>query len=211
MIRTMWTIPLLVVVAASGLMAISVAATPPSSDQAENPSKNENAPPSAKTPLAKKTADPAKVRALVQKWKAELAPWHKEDTHESADNSFCYVCHLNYDEENLVTIHQPIGVGCELCHGISDSHSEDEDNITPPDIMFPTASIIPFCMECHKKEDLLKEDSHDDLFAKDADAGVTCMKCHGEEHHLKVRTRRWDKLTGKLIWDDGVRMMEDAP
>ena len=206
MIRSMWTILLPAAIAVGGLMAICLAATPQTSGEADSAQKIEITPPPAKKP-----ADAAKVQALVRKWKEVLAPWRKEDTPESADNSFCYVCHLNYDEENLVTIHQPVGVGCETCHGISDAHSEDEDNITPPDILFPTAQIIAFCMECHKKEDLLEEESHEELFAKDADAKVTCMKCHGEEHHLKVRTRRWDKLTGKLIWDDGVRMMEDAP
>ena len=216
MIRTTRTMPTLAIIAGFGLIAICVAATPPSTEPIEQPSEDAAvSPPAALVTTAttpeKTTADVAKVKALNQRWKAELAPWHEEDAHESADNSFCYVCHVNYDEENLVTIHEPVGVGCETCHGISDSHSEDEDNITPPDIMFPTAQIIPFCMECHQKADLLEEDSHDELFAEDAEADLTCMKCHGKDHHLKVRTRRWDKLTGKLIWDDGVRMMEESP
>jgi hypothetical protein len=213
--------PPLAIIAGCGWMAICLAATPPSSKSAASPSPDE-ATPARNTPSPAKTspeamASPGKalaaaqVKALVKRWRAELAPWHEEDVHESADNSFCYVCHLNYEEENLVTIHQPVGVGCELCHGISDSHSEDEDNITPPDIMFPTAQIVPFCMECHSREDLQEEDSHDELLGGDADADLTCMKCHGKDHHLKVRTRRWNKLTGKLIWDDGVRMMEETP
>jgi hypothetical protein len=192
-------------------MAFCLAAVVSSSDQTEDPPSAAVTPPTAKPQSTSTKADAAEVQTLVKKWQAELAPWREEDSHESADNSFCYVCHLNYDGENLVDIHQPVGVGCELCHGISDRHSEDEDNITPPDIMFPTSQIIPFCMECHKKEDLLKEDRHEELFADDADANLTCMKCHGKEHHLEVRTRRWNKLNGKLIWDDGVRMMEEAP
>ncbi len=43
----------------------------------------------------------------------------------------------------------------------------------------------------------------------DGKMGV-CTDCHGE-HRLKVRTRRWDKETGKLVSDDGVRMMEENP
>jgi hypothetical protein len=39
---------------------------------------------------------------------------------------------------------------------------------------------------------------------------IACTECHGE-HSLKVRTRQWDKLTGKLIADDGVRMVDTRP
>jgi hypothetical protein len=35
-----------------------------------------------------------------------------------------------------------------------------------------------------------------------------CTDCHGE-HRLTIRTRQWDKNTGKLIEDDKVRMMTD--
>lgn len=209
MIRNDRTFALLAVAAVGSLLAVclAVASSPPAAQDDTAPSQQAAAP-ATKTD-GKAATDKAAERALVQKWKRVLSGWHKEDSPEPADNSFCYVCHLNYDEENLVTIHHKVGVGCETCHGMSDKHSEDEDNVTPPDVMFPRAQIITFCMECHQKKDLVKEDSHDELFDADADSDKTCMDCHGEKHELKVRTRRWDKLTGKLIWDDGVRMMEE--
>ena len=36
---------------------------------------------------------------------------------------------------------------------------------------------------------------------------MVITQCHGK-HQIKVRTRVWDKGTGKLISDDGVRMMQ---
>lgn len=130
---------------------------------------------------------------------------------EPADNSYCYVCHANYEEEKLTKAHQPHGVGCEKCHGESVKHSGDEDGLTPPEKMYAQADINPFCISCHEKPKLLKREEHKVWF-KDADADDTCNDCHGEKHRLKNRTRVWDKKTGKLLKDDGVRMMQkDSP
>ncbi len=148
-------------------------------------------------------AEPARNDAITD-WKAQ-----KE--HAPADNFFCYVCHINYGEESLAQTHQKQGIGCETCHGISDNHSEDEDNITPPDIMYPEAGIVPFCLGCHAEKDLIEKKPHKKLFSGEAEEAKTCMDCHGKEHRLEVRTRKWDKATGKLLWDDGVRMMEEQP
>jgi hypothetical protein len=125
---------------------------------------------------------------------------------EPADNSYCYVCHANYEGEKLTKAHQPAGVGCEKCHGMSVKHSGDEDGLTPPEKMYAKADVNPFCMTCHEKSKLLKRDEHKEFF-KECQAGDTCNDCHGEKHRLKVRTRIWDKKTGKLVKDDGVRMM----
>lgn len=126
---------------------------------------------------------------------------------EPADNSYCLVCHANYEEEKLVKGHQRVGVGCEQCHGQSVKHSGDEDGVTPPEKMFLKSEITPFCMSCHERGKLAKRDDHQDFF-RASDPGETCGSCHAEEHRLKVRTRIWDKKTGKLVKDDGVRMMQ---
>ena len=123
-----------------------------------------------------------------------------------ADNSRCFVCHLNYDGEYLATVHQRGNISCERCHGASDAHCSDEDNITPPDVMFPKDKINVSCAECHKEEDVKKLKDHQKFFAGTAKEKY-CNGCHGSSHRLKVRTRRWDKKTGKLIADDKVRMM----
>ena len=128
---------------------------------------------------------------------------------EIADNSYCYVCHLNYQEEEFTTNHQLAGVGCEDCHGISDRHSSDEDGVTPPDIMYPEEKINPSCLECHPKEEIIDQIGHRPFFSETDTERQYCMACHGLKHRLEVRTRRWDKQTGELIWDDGVRMMKN--
>lgn len=128
---------------------------------------------------------------------------------EPADNSYCFACHANYEDEKLAHKHQLTGVGCEKCHGSSVKHSGDEDNITPPDKMFPKQEINRFCMTCHEEAKLRKSSDHKD-WMEGLINDETCNECHGKSHRLKVRTRVWDKQTGKLISDDGVRMMAQA-
>ncbi|UCG46162.1 MAG: ammonia-forming cytochrome c nitrite reductase subunit c552 [Phycisphaerales bacterium] len=121
-----------------------------------------------------------------------------------ADNSRCHVCHINYAEEKLAVTHARAEVGCEDCHGPSYAHCGDEDNVTPPDTMYPVEKINPACMGCHTKEKI-EVDEHRPFLAAIAANEKVCTNCHGE-HRLGYRTRRWDKTTGKLIQDDKVRM-----
>ena len=58
-----------------------------------------------------------------------------EETGPAADNSRCHVCHINYSDEALAVTHARANISCEQCHGASDAHCSDEDNITPPDII----------------------------------------------------------------------------
>ena len=137
---------------------------------------------------------------------------------EPADNSYCLVCHLNYEHEKLVKQHIKPGVSCAKCHGDSEKHSGDEDGLTPPDRMFASSEIDAFCMTCHPKEKVLEKDKqkkteyHKEVFDPKAEEHLVCTECHGENHRMAVRTRKWDKKTRKLISDDGVRMMyKDSP
>ena len=128
-----------------------------------------------------------------------------EETGPVADNSRCHVCHINYSEEALAVTHARANINCEQCHGASDAHCGDEDNITPPDIMYPAAKIRPFCMGCHPK-DKIDIAVHKGVLSETAANEGNCTGCHGE-HRLGYRTRKWDKSTGKLIEDDKVRML----
>jgi len=112
-----------------------------------------------------------------------------------ADNSRCYVCHMNFDGEGLTAMHAKNDVSCEDCHGPSDKHCSDEDNITPPDIMFAADKINALCKGCHPKGKL-------------GEGKKYCVECHGK-HRMEHRTRIWDKNTGVLIKDDKVRMLTD--
>jgi len=160
-------------------------------------------------PGAATKADAAKPAAAKKAdTKADKKP---EEQTEPADNSYCYVCHANYQKEKLTHVHQPQGVGCERCHGESSKHSGDEDGLAPPDRMFAKSDIDAFCITCHSEDQLRKRDLHREWLA-DSQRDETCNECHGKEHRIKVRTRQWDKRTGKLIRDDGVRMMQkDSP
>jgi len=115
-----------------------------------------------------------------------------------ADNSRCFVCHMNYSQERLAVGHARADVGCEKCHGHCDEHCGDENNITPPTIMFPRDEIGPACKVCHDPD----KDTEAELWCmrevKPADAGKVCTECHGK-HLVPVRTVRWDKKTGKLL------------
>jgi len=123
-----------------------------------------------------------------------------------ADNFYCLTCHMNFQREELAANHQKNGVGCASCHGESDKHSSDENGIIPPDIMYPREAVNPSCMICHPREKLLKVKGHEAFVVPTTAQAHVCTDCHGK-HTMPVRTRRWDKKTGKLIADDGVRMV----
>ena len=116
-----------------------------------------------------------------------------------ADNFYCLVCHMNYKSEKLAVRHTEAGIGCMKCHGDSQDHSGDEDNITPPDIMYPREMIAEACMECHPGNGLAQKEIHQE----GKQAGKVCTDCHGS-HRLTHRTRRWNKATGDLIESNGV-------
>jgi hypothetical protein len=124
-----------------------------------------------------------------------------------ADNSRCHVCHMNYEVEPLTSVHALADIGCEQCHGSSDAHCSDEDNITPPDIMYPAEKIDSFCMSCHTREKI-DVPVHKSVLADIGTEESSCTNCHGE-HRLSHRTRKWDKTSGKLLENDNVRMLTD--
>jgi hypothetical protein len=125
-------------------------------------------------------------------------------SHEMADNSACFVCHVNYDEEPFALWHAKADVGCVKCHGDSFAHRNDEDNTTPPDKMYPADRIERLCDKCHE--------THDAPAArvitrwqkrcpeKTDPSTIVCTDCHGQ-HRLAVRTVKWNKKTGELIKD----------
>jgi hypothetical protein len=99
-----------------------------------------------------------------------------------ADNSRCYVCHINYVQEDITLIHAKANIGCANCHGDSDAHIADESwasggNGTPPDRMFTQPQINASCMDCHPKATLGQGKKY-------------CTDCHGN-HRLAERRCRW--------------------
>ena len=110
-----------------------------------------------------------------------------------ADNSRCFVCHVNYMQEDIAVTHARANIGCAHCHGECDEHIADESwasggNGTAPDIMYPRPKINPFCMDCHPKDEIDTE-QHKPLFADTAEKKV-CTDCHGK-HRLEIRKCKW--------------------
>jgi len=120
-------------------------------------------------------------------------PDEGSSTKSMADNSRCFVCHINYIDEDIAVTHAQVNMGCANCHGESDEHIADEswasgENGTAPDIMYPRAEINPFCMGCHTREKIDSE-QHKPLFA-DSIKEKYCTDCHGE-HRLTNRKCKW--------------------
>jgi hypothetical protein len=126
-----------------------------------------------------------------------------------ADNSACHVCHTNYEEETLARVHAEAEVGCVKCHGESVAHRNDEDNITPPDIMFAADGIDKACIQCHETHDAPARKVIDTWQkrcpAKEDPDALVCTDCHGE-HRMTFRTVWWDKRTRKLANRQGERV-----
>ena len=125
-------------------------------------------------------------------------------------NLFCSACHYAFSDDELALNHERVGIGCERCHGESERHRSDEDNITPPEIMYPKAKINPTCMMCHPRGKIKHVSDHasllagaETIFDKDTDESTGqkqyCTDCHGKEHRMNVRTIRWNKATGELL------------
>jgi hypothetical protein len=110
-----------------------------------------------------------------------------------ADNSRCFVCHVNYMQEDIAVTHARANIGCAHCHGECDEHIADESwasggNGTAPEMMYPLPKINPLCMGCHPK-DKIDTEQHKPLFADTVEKKV-CTDCHGK-HRLEVRKCKW--------------------
>lgn len=119
-----------------------------------------------------------------------------------ADNTACFVCHGNFQDEPLAAVHAKANVGCMKCHGSSAAHRNDEDNITPPEIMYPAAKIDAACRKCHEDHNVAAAKViaqwQKRCPQKTDPTLIHCTDCHGE-HRMKVRTVLWNKETGKLL------------
>jgi hypothetical protein len=120
-------------------------------------------------------------------------PDEDSSTESMADNSRCFVCHINYMQEDIAVTHAKVDMGCAHCHGESDEHIADESwasggNGTAPDIMYPRIKINPFCMGCHTKENI-DTPQHEVVFV-DTDKQKYCTDCHGD-HRLTNRKCKW--------------------
>lgn len=150
-----------------------------------------------------KTNNPAEEEPLLllDEGEAQLV----SEGSQIADNNRCYVCHINFSMEKFAVTHARADISCEHCHGPSDAHCSDEDNITPPDIMYPEEKINPSCLQCHLGG-IKDNEKHKPVLA--AVTRKNCTTCHNG-HKMGHRTRIWNRQTGELVSDDKVRMLDD--
>lgn len=119
-------------------------------------------------------------------------PDEEHETHSKADNSRCFVCHLNYQFDDIALVHAREAYGCAYCHGPSDNHIADEswasgENGTAPDIMYRPNEVIPACLKCHE---LSKSDPECRCEFPRLPQKKSCTDCHGN-HRLKERKCHW--------------------
>lgn len=126
----------------------------------------------------------------------------KDKVKLKVDNFACYVCHGNYDGEELVVSHGKEAIGCVDCHGKSYDHRNDEDNITPPDKMYPLETIDKMCGDCHDEHFASARDVierwRERCPEKTDPKQIVCTDCH-YQHRLEQRVVVWNKKTGEVI------------
>jgi len=144
---------------------------------------------------------------------ASAAPSQNDDYYAKpavfVANPFCRACHVDFDGEKLVLVHESAGIGCERCHGESLRHRSDEANVTPPELMYAKERINPTCMMCHPRHTIDHVQDHQPILqaglsvfqeaSSDTNARKYCTDCHGRQHRMQNRTTRWNKATGELI------------
>jgi len=101
-----------------------------------------------------------------------------------ADDSYCHVCHFNFQEEELAKTHAEEEIGCAACHGASIDHRHDEDNVTPPDRIYRVSEIEEACAACHDRCAPSRKEAERPLPGRKA-----CTDCHGA-HRVPTREPR---------------------
>ena len=172
-------------------MVVVASSSVRTSTAAEDPPKN------ALPPLVVDTDSPLMLEEAAKKKQQD-----KEVAPSVAENAACFVCHENFSDEALVTMHATDDVGCVDCHGKSYAHRNDENNTTPPDIMFPRGKIEEGCVSCHDTHDAPAAQViarlHERVPRMNVSQDVVCTQCHGH-HKLDHRTVVWDRATRKLL------------
>lgn len=104
-------------------------------------------------------------------------------TKASVENTACFVCHANYRSEFLAGYHAGVNIDCVHCHGESTAHRNDENNTTPPEIMYPAEKIDSFCQGCHSTtHDISPKKIIIHWFEHlKEEANPSCSGCHKED------------------------------
>jgi len=134
----------------------------------------------------------------------EPADTEKVLTEAEAKNATCYVCHINYQDESFAQWHAKANIACVDCHGESIAHKNDENNITPPDKMYPAGEIDTSCQRCHTGHDIQPAEVVRRWQQRTGDKKTEglCQECH-EGHDVPAAevVRKWQKQTGQKVYE----------
>ena len=152
------------------------------------PAENESEVSSGPPPLVVDTSEPLLLEDPSEDQAAT--------TKAAGENMACFVCHANYMGEFLTEHHAKASVGCVNCHGDSFAHRNDENNTTPPEIMYSAEKIDPFCKGCHDAHDVPpKKIIATWMKQKSKKPNVTCKGCHKEDDVPPEKVvSRWKEL-----------------
>ena len=98
-------------------------------------------------------------------------------------NARCYECHVDFEGEDLASVHEKAGVACVRCHGHSQPHIDDEVRATKADATFRGKAMKVFCLTCHRPAAYRGRPAHAANEALAPDKQRSCTRCHGE-HEL---------------------------
>ncbi len=105
----------------------------------------------------------------------------------AAANKVCCECHIDFEGEELVRVHEKHQVACVRCHGHSQAHMEDEVRKTPADFTARGKGMEVFCLTCHDPIKHHRIGPHKEEAAKtDPARRRTCTQCHGEHKLVEV-------------------------
>jgi hypothetical protein len=97
----------------------------------------------------------------------------------ASENTACFVCHANYQSEFLAGRHAQANMSCYNCNGESSAHQNDENNITPPEILYSADKVDPFCRGCHTAHKISPRQIITRWLEKKAEEeNPSCKGCH---------------------------------
>jgi hypothetical protein len=98
----------------------------------------------------------------------------------------CSLCHVDIEDEFVVSKHFDEKIGCKTCHGPSEEHLADENNEVKPDELFARSDVDRLCGVCH---DCGREEERQPTPGREGEPEV-CTDCHGPHDLARRQGRR---------------------
>jgi hypothetical protein len=122
---------------------------------------------------------------------------NRQSDNPMGPNAACYVCHISFVGEELVSVHLKAKIGCTACHGLSAAHANDEKvGATKPDVLIKGDDIAGFCRACHPQHNAPPDKVIERwlerggaiALSQPTSASLTCTFCHGNHKIAKSQS-----------------------